>query len=59
MYFRGKLRLNPLKKCDLVRKVLGKSVCDAYLCRQTVFIWGLTLTQTDTQNNIILLNNGT
>lgn len=30
MYFRGKLRLNPLKKCDLVRKVLGKSVRVTY-----------------------------
>ena len=30
--FVGKLACNSLKKCDLAQKVLGKSVCDAYLC---------------------------
>lgn len=30
--FAEKIRANPLKKCELVRKMLGKSVCVAYLC---------------------------
>ena len=30
--FAEKIRANSLKKCELVRKMLGKSVCVAYLC---------------------------
>lgn len=32
--FLGKIVVNSLKKCDLSQKMLGKSVCAAYLCER-------------------------
>ena len=34
LVFALKIARNPLKKCDLVQKMLGKSVCAAYLCER-------------------------